>query len=70
MLSLPLFSYIVYSRVQRDIPRDANEEREHAQEAREAGHVDQEDLGHHEADQRHAGMAQRGAAYALDTSSL
>ena len=44
---------------QPDQRRAQAEEREHAQQALQARHVDQEDLGDHDADQDHAGMAQR-----------
>ena len=44
---------------QPDQRRAQAEERKDAQQPLQARHVDQEDLGDHDADQRHAGMAQR-----------
>ena len=44
---------------QPDQRRAQAEEREDAQQALQARHVDQEDLGDHDADQRHAGVPQR-----------
>src|SRR5882757_5836897 len=41
---------------QTDQRRTQSEEREDAQQALQAGHVDQKDFGDHDADQRHAGV--------------